>query len=268
MNSKGSSGRLSFAEVAAAAAASYSSNGKASQVGWALEPTGAAHLSEAVGEEAAQALVQISKSLGVSPEELLAHQLDEWSRFTRDSRSVATDSRTAKSKKDFDEQIACAELSHSEDLTPGRVVMECGSKLRVQDFAFSDTEPNRDISQGNEPDTRCTIGTDAMTKTSGQRCLESQNDVKVLRRHTHSAVCGRRDFQQGCSMVGLLGLQKSFFPLGPNSQHRRVSSVCLSETCLALLFKDLKTWQVWTFSPLASPAVSKKAAKAARLHEL
>lgn len=52
-------------------------------------------------------------------------------------------------------------------------------------------------------------------------------------------------------MVGLLGRQRYAARLGPNAQRRHVTAVCLSETSLALLFKNLKTWQIWTFSPSA-----------------
>ncbi|KEP65012.1 UNVERIFIED_CONTAM: hypothetical protein HHA_244130 [Hammondia hammondi] len=53
-------------------------------------------------------------------------------------------------------------------------------------------------------------------------------------------------------LSGLLGRKGLVWRQGPNSQARHIAAVCVGERHLALLYRELKMWQVWHFDDLAA----------------
>lgn len=247
-------GRPSFAAVVAAGG---SSNSGCQRTGWASGPTDPSLLIGLLGEEGARALQEAASALGMSTEELYIQQITEWEQMQRRSRERNRMERNIPGQQEHELAGDTPVHSSGQDMTTTGACLE---GLQQPALGLQDV---RDGSQEKEQ----------AKNTADEGILGSgaESSSRLPSTHGHSATPQVSPLQESGSpqrpsprlpplpmpaihslenrMVGLLGRQRYAARLGPNAQRRHVTAVCLSETSLALLFKNLKTWQIWTFSP-------------------
>lgn len=247
--------RPSFAAVAAAAAAA--SSGSCQRTGWASGPTNLSWLISVVGEDSARALQEAASALGTTTEELYIQQLVQWDQLQQRGLCKSSGRAHERSAKGSCLDLACSQHSRKDfqlQAFPAEHFVD--EKLRNKEQLTtaeanqSERERLRGFEASGPPAGRALLGSLSLDAsqplhagTTFQRLPATVNSHN-FRSHLRS------------SMVGLLGRQRCMARLGPNAQQRHVAAVCLSETCMALLFKNLKTWQIWEFSPAATATVA------------
>lgn len=258
-------GRQSFAAVVAAAA---SSSVGCPKTGWASSPAESSFFIDLLGEEGARALQESAAALGMSIEELYIQQVVQWEGLQQRSHQRA--------------QVGAISKGHEERVTRSNPFPHRNGEERTAAHARPDgnTDPasdQQDVSNAargvRRPKEACSSARTLHSSDAG-----SSNSCKISESRPHQEVrgapqpstlhgsaptlraslrlrplsmsvlnnCGPRSESR---MVGLLGRHNCVTRLGPNAQRRHVTALCLSETSVALLFKNLKTWQIWTFAP-------------------
>lgn len=243
--------RPSFAAVAAAAAAA--SGGSCQRTGWASGPTNLSWLIGIVGEDSARALQEAASALGTTTEELYIQQLVQWDQLQQRGLCKSGHGEHERLARGSCSDLACTQHSRKESqqqASPAGNPVDKGLQNREQLTTAEANESEGELLRGSEasgsPVGGALVGSPSLDAsqplhagTTFQRLPATVNSHN-FRSHLRS------------SMVGLLGRQRCMARLGPNAQQRHVAAVCLSETCMALLFKNLKTWQIWEFAPAAT----------------
>ncbi|KAL8425704.1 hypothetical protein Efla_003082 [Eimeria flavescens] len=259
--------RPSFAAVVAAAASSESD--RCPRTGWSSGPVDLSVFIDMLGEEEARALQESAAAIGMSIEDFYFQQMAQWeqlqSRGRQRARAEEIFSRRAvhESNEEKDSgsrnrssmaSAARRQAGVTSDTVPQRERVEAQSGEHL-----SNAEAGEDLSHGSDADS---------TEISRSPLIRPLPDVLPSSSVRESASCHARPSQHPVPispsqyvgvhlesrMVGLLGKQRRVARLGPNAQRRHVIAMCLSETSMALLYKNLKTWQIWTFTPSAGVA--------------
>lgn len=263
-------GRPSFAAVVAAAASS--SSGSCQRTGWASGPTDPSLLVGLLGEEGARALQESAAALGVTTEELYIQQVVQWEQV---QQRACRRARTEGSLTSLDlgrgsdratnsngHLMAAADARHEAVQQPSPVLHCVGDGLERSEHPKdaeagetalppSDADSSRGSKTSRSPSTNVLLGS-----PHGSPLLESAPAASPRLRPLHAQMVQGSGSHSESRLVGLLGRQRCVARLGPNAQQRHVTAVCLSETCMALLFKNLKTWQIWAFAPSAGSTPS------------
>lgn len=269
-----SGGRLSFAAVVAAAAASSSSS--CQQTGWSSGPTDPSLMAGLLGKEKCRALQEAAAALGVTAEELYLEQVAQWEQLQR----------------------MCHQRTQTQENSGGQLTGECEfdnpsgrdatAEDTIRELPQQSSPVCQDIADGLQQAEQANISvvacrivpaeegsTSRGCKASGSpsaqaligspQCSSPQESAWMQRESPRlHPLPAPMDHSSGLPaespMVGLLGRQRCVARRGPNAQQRHITAVCLSETCMGLLFKNLKTWQIWTFAPAARASLPSGAA--------
>ncbi|CDJ38990.1 hypothetical protein, conserved [Eimeria tenella] len=260
----------SFAAVVAAG--NSSSEATCQRTGWASGPTDLSFLISLVGEEGARALHDSAAAIGMTAEELYVQQMEQWEQLQqRSSRNAHAEASSSVEPTNLVVEGQNTEDSYVGDTLPGAYPATVSSPHLCDGTAHqreqqspaalpsapcpvSDVESSKASKVSGSPAVAALVG--SPQGWSLDRFEQSLSPSPCSHPLAGQTVHGLGPHSES-RMVGLLGRQRCIARLGPNAQRRHVTAVCVSETCLALLFKNLKTWQIWTFGPtgsLAQPA--------------
>lgn len=259
------SSRPSFAAVVAAGAPS--GGAACPRTGWASGPTDVSFLVSLVGEEGARALREMAAAMGMTAEELYIHQMEQWEELQQ--RSCATTHACGRSGGQNSEKRAAgftnasAEDASPSDLPSGTQLLQLPSPLpsaataqdKQQQPAGETLCPASDVDSSRASHISGSPAVTAMASSIQGPPADRFEPSLTASPRLHplpGPMVHNGGSHTDSRMVGLLGRQRYIAQLGPNAQQRHVAAVCVSETCLALLFKNLKTWQIWTFAPNGS----------------
>ncbi|KAL8441577.1 hypothetical protein Emed_007541 [Eimeria media] len=258
--------RPSFAAVVATAASSVSE--RCARTGWSTGLTDYSALRELLGEEEARALQETAAALGMSIEELYLQQVVQWEQLQgRGHQRPAAEENLPKPEEpgmntvgaptSMDESVGVG----AADVEPGEKSdgasmqisgssqAKVGGRLRSADVSeeVTSSSENNPAKSLNSPAASAFPEMPRVSRMQGSGALLPASPFSSQAYPVVQSFEGRPESR----MVGLLGRQRCIARLGPNAQRRHVTALCLSETCIAVLFKNLKTWQIWTFAPSA-----------------
>ncbi|KAL8436204.1 hypothetical protein ACSSS7_001934 [Eimeria intestinalis] len=260
--------RPSFAAVVATGGSSAAE--RCPRTGWSTGVTEHSALSDMLGEEEARALQETAAALGMSIEELYLQQVVQWQQLQgRGPQRTGTEetmlkqeepaSKTAVAPTPMDQSVvmtaAGAELGEKPDTASVQVGggsqagEKAGGQVRSADVTDEATPSSDTDSAKASPAAPAFLDRPRASPVQGSGALRGS----PLFGHAHPFVESFEGRSEN-RMVGLLGRQRCVARLGPNAQRRHVTALCLSETCIAVLFKNLKTWQIWTFASSAGLA--------------
>ncbi|CBZ52083.1 conserved hypothetical protein [Neospora caninum Liverpool] len=214
---------------------------------------------EMLDRDSAEVLKTAATALGMSVDELYVHQMMELQRHEERSK------RRGGSEPRAEQRDRSGEGGPPEKGLAETATGDAGNAGKRRHNRESD-DATQQTDEGRKPQTTVegTQQTEVPSETEHRETPTSTSKPHSSSSSSSSLACGPGEDQSppavaecllstlnGLSgvprLIGLLGRKGLVWRQGPNSQARHIAAVCVGERQLALLYRELKMWQIWHF---------------------